>query len=189
MAATARGAVARRSTQTALPPVALPLASPLLCHVAVPIVRRSDSAMQHAVTAPRMNDWECVPLRRVSALTPAHPRRGVLCACGCVCIVPAVHSRCLTHSLPHPSPPTRLLAVRVHGSTAHAAGGIGRSLQSPSLRPAGHHAGTRSATALPRIRVINWWCSRIQSDSPSVSFSISCANDKRGASQFGTLGV
>lgn len=106
MAATARGAVARRSTQTALPPVALPLASPLLCHVAVPIVRRSDSAMQHAVTAPRMNDWECVPLRRVSALTPSPPRRVVQCACGGVCIAPAVHSRCLTHSLTHPSPPT-----------------------------------------------------------------------------------
>jgi len=104
MAATARGAVARRSTQTALPPVALPLASPLLCHVAVPIVRWSDSAMQHAVTAPQMNDWECVPLRRVSALTPAHPRRVVLCACDSVCIATAVHSRCHVHSLPHPSP-------------------------------------------------------------------------------------
>ena len=72
-------------------------------HVAVRMVRSDHSAMQHAVTAPRMSDWECMPLRRVSALTPAHPRRVVLCACDSVCIVPAVHSRCLTHSLPHPS--------------------------------------------------------------------------------------
>ena len=74
-------------------------------HVAVPMVRRDHSAMRHAVTAPLMSEWECVSLRRVSALTPAHPHRVVLCACDSVCIVPADHSRCLTHSLPHPSPP------------------------------------------------------------------------------------
>lgn len=105
MATTARGAIARRSTPTALPAAALPLHRHCCVHVAVPMVSRDHSARQYAVTAPRMSDCWCIPLRRVSALTPAHPRRVVLCACGCVCIVPAVHSRCLTHSLPHPSLP------------------------------------------------------------------------------------
>lgn len=75
-------------------------------HVAVPMVRRDHSAMQHAVTAPRMSDGECVPLRRVSALTPSPPRRVVLCACDSVRFAPAAHSRCHVHSLPHPSPST-----------------------------------------------------------------------------------
>ena len=69
------------------------------------MVRRDDLAMQHAVTAPRMSDRECIPLRRVSALSPAHPRRVVLCACGSVRISSAAHSRCHVHWLPHPSRP------------------------------------------------------------------------------------
>lgn len=73
--------------------------------VAVRMVRRDHSAMQHAVTAPRMSDCWCIPLCRISALTPAHPRRVVLCTCDNVRISSAAHSRCHFHSLPHPSHP------------------------------------------------------------------------------------
>lgn len=51
-------------------------------HVAVAMVRKGHSAMQHAVTTPRMSDWECIMMLRVSVLTPARTLRVVLCACG-----------------------------------------------------------------------------------------------------------
>ena len=69
-------------------------------HVAVAMVRRDHSAMRHAVTAPRMSDWECTPLRRVSALTPAHPRRVVA-----VCVCRRAH--CPRSPLALPDPLTR----------------------------------------------------------------------------------
>ena len=158
-------------------------------HVTVPMVRRDHSAMRHAVTAPRMSDWECIPLRRVSALTPAHPRRVMMHACDSVCIVPAVHSRCLTHSLPHPSPPHSSAGnacARKHSACCR----MHRSLPPISLL-SDHSASHRHALHARSVMhsSAQRWCLRIQSGSASVPFSISCANDDRSTPRCEASGV
>jgi hypothetical protein len=173
MATTVRGAVARRSAQTALLLASLPPASPQLCPCLRPMVRRDHSAMQRSVS-----DWECIPLRCVSALTPAHPS-----ACRAACVSQRVHcpSRPLALLCPLTPPPIAILlecrqCVRMEAQRllSHA------SFAASNLPPRDQRITQVHA---PRPFCHAFECSTVgvhtyQSAVPVFNFSISRANEE-----------